>query len=369
MIVVPTGQIGMDFAKATHDTVSGNRTQWFTYHLLDNSEAPSGGLAGVKGGVLEWHANAPVHGGGKITVVSLGRSEVDWLNSRVHIVMHIEGKGEYPLGVYIPSAPAENWDDMNLTLDVELLDKCSILDSDYVLNTHSIEPGTNVTQAVRNLIESTGEHAGSITETEHETPKALLWESGTSKLQIINDLLEAAGFFSLQVDGNGKFRAVRFRAPKNRPLAHEFKDDVDSIYSPAFTYERDIYSIPNKVVLIAPGDGDEEAMRGVATNMNPNSPYSYQRRGRWIIDVVKGVEATSQEALDERALARLESLTSSNGTVSINHAPLPWLGVTEVVRFKRDEADLDMRAVVASTQIELDAMALQRTALQEVADV
>jgi hypothetical protein len=368
-VVVPGGSIGLDFAEAMNDPVSGNRTQWFTYELLDNGEAPKGSLPNVTGGRLEWHANAAVKGGGKITIVSGSRSEIPWLHRRVKIIMHIEGLGEYPLGVFIPSAPIERWDDMNLTLDIELLDKCSIIDNDYVLDTYSVAEGTKVTTAVRNLIESTGENAGSITDSDETLKKALSWESGTSKLQIVNDLLEAANYFSLQVDGNGNYRVQKYRVPRNRATVHHFSDDNAAIYTPEFEYEKDVYSIPNKVVIIAQGDGAEEGMKAVATNENPDSPYSYQSRGRWIVDVVKGVEATSQEALNDRALGRLIQLTSPTGLISINHAPLPWLEVNDVVRFKRTEADIDVRAVVSSTEITLDPMALQRTALQEVAEL
>lgn len=369
MIVVPVGTYGMDFAKHFKNPVYGNRTQTFTYDLLDDEEAPKGSLLGVTGGTLEWHANAAVKGGGRITVIRQGGGNVQWLNRRVKVTMHIEGKGDYPLGIFIPSAPTEAWTDNEMSWDVELLDKCSILDNDYVLDNYSLDAGTNVTSAVRTLITSTGEQAGSVTDGDETLNKAMVWESGTSKLEIVNDLLKAGNYMSLRVDGEGKFRVEKNRLPKNRPIIHEFIDNSESIYTPEFTYENDIYSIPNKVVLIAQGDGDAEGMKAVATNENPDSPYSYQSRGRWIVDVVKGVEATDQEALNARALQRLVQLTSPTGTVTINHAPLPWLNTSEAVRFKHERSGINIRAVVASTQISLDPMALQTTALQEVVDL
>lgn len=367
MIVVPVGTIGTDFAKSNKNPVYGNRSQTFTYELLDDKEAPKGGLLGVIGGSLEWHANAAVKGGGKIQVVRQGTGNVQWLNRRVKITMTIEGKGAYPLGIFIPSAPVEEWSDTEMTWDVELLDKCSILDNDYVLDNYALQAGTKITDAVRSLITSTNENAGSITDGTETTSKAMMWESGTSKLEIINDLLEAGNYFSLRVDGNGRFRVEKNRLPKNRPVVHEFIDNYKSIYTPSFSYEKDVYSIPNKVVLIAQGDGGAEGMKAVATNENPSSPYSYQSRGRWIVDVTKGVEATDQTALNERAQQRLAQLTSPTGTITIAHAPLPWLNVGEVVRFRHERSEIEVRAVVASTQIALDPLALQSTSLEEVA--
>ena len=297
------------------------------------------------------------------------RDEHNWLRRRVKIAMHIEGVGTTPLGVFVPSAPSENWDDKNLTLDVELLDLCSVLDADSFAHTYSVAKDANVIAAVRDLILSSGEKAGSITASDATLSSAMTWEAGTSKLQIVNDLLDAANYFSLQVDGNGHFRVEKHRLPSERPVAYEFFDNDESIYVSDFTYEKDVFSVPNKVVLVTQGDGTEEPLTSIATNTNPNSPYSYQSRGRWIVDVQKGVEATSQDVLDEKAQRRLSDLTSPTGTITIDHAPLPWLGVSDVVRFRRTEADINVRAVVTSMALELDPLALSRTQLQEVAEL
>jgi hypothetical protein len=377
MIVIPNGLIRNDAVDPLRDPTYGNRIQSFTYHLLDSNDDHVGALDQVLGGTLEWHANAPIHGGGKITVVQKGRDNHNWLKRRIKIVMHIDGIGDTPLGVFIPSAPVEKWDDMNLTLEMDLLDKCSVLDNDYVEHTYSAPEGANVTDRVRDLITSTGENAGSITDSNATLNKAMAWDAGTSKLQIINDLLDAANYFSLFADGDGRFRVEKYRLPKDRPNEHFFSDGFQSIYLPEFDYEKDIYSVPNKVILVGQGSGTNEAPVAVATNTDPNSPYSRQSRGRWITDVVSGVEvagddlteAEIQAALDSKAEKRLHELTSPTGTITIDHAPLPWLGINSAVRFKRIEADIDIRAVVTSTQINLDPMELQRTELQEVVEI
>lgn len=369
MIKIPNGQVGSAHLAEMRNPLYGNRTQWFTYELLDNGGAPKGSLANVTGGSLEWHANAAVKGGGKISVRQPRLEPEDWLKRLVKIEMHIEGLGAFPLGVFVPSAPTEKWDDVGVEVEVELLDKCSILDNDYVAQTYSLPAGTNVTEAVRTLITSTGERAGSITDSSETLNNAMTWEGGTSKLAIINDLLSAANFFSLRADGNGHFRVERKELPRDRPLVHEFRQGHRALYLPAFAYEKDIYSIPNKVVMVGQGSGDQEALVAVATNENPNSPYSFQQRSRWIVDVTTGVEATSQEALNSKAAQRLHALTSPTGTLTIDHAPLPWLNVSEVVKFHSNDADIDIRGVIQSTKITLDATALQHTEIQEVAEL
>lgn len=362
--------MGTSYYDGQYDPITGNRTSTYTYKLWDNFGHPLGSLSGVTGGSLEWHSNAAVKGGGRITVKQDDRHDNDWLNLRVKVYMNIDGEGEYPLGVFIPSAPSEDWSEGGLELTVELLDKCSVLDQDSFGHTYSLPKGTVITDKVRELILSTGESAGSITDSNDMLDKAMTWEPGTSKLTIINDLLAAGNFFSLKANGDGHFLVQKQRLPRDRPVAYKFFDNYESIYVPEFTYERDIYSIPNKVVMVEQGDGDKEGRIGIATNTNPKSPYSYQNRGnRWITDTTTGVDAATQQALDDMAQRRLIALTNPTGTITIDHAPLPWLQVDDVVRFRRTPADIDSRCVVSSMAFDLNGLSLCHTELQEVAEL
>lgn len=369
MIQVPSGAIGLEFMKPRLDPVSGNRTQWFTFHLEDNDGVPKGDLEGVTGGEITWVSNAQVRAGGKITIEQDAANEINWLKRRIKVVMHIKDLDSFPLGVFIPSAPSEVWSQTGLTLDVELLDKSSVLAQDAVQHTYSLAAGTNVTDTVRSLIASTGERAGSITDSNETLADAMTWEPGTSKLEIVNDMLEAAGFFGLFADGNGAFRVERQRPAKDRPVRHRFLDDENVIYLADFSYDKDLYAVPNKVVLIGQGTAETEAPVAIATNQNPDSPFSYQQRGRWIVDVQTGIEATTQANLEARAERRLAQLSSPTGTINIDHAPLPWLDVTDVVQFRRNKADINVKAVITQTQISFDPTALQRTQLREVVEL
>lgn len=368
MILVPDGQIGMDWAYPVTEPIYGNREQRFSFHLLDNENSPKGTLTGVTGGTLEWHANAQIKGGGKITVQSASATAIDWTKRRIKIYMYI-GVQQYPLGIFIPSVPSEDWDDSNVSLSIELLDRCSILAEDAIASAYSVPEGTNVIERVRTLIESSGENAGAITSSTKTLSKAMTWEAGTTKLTIINDLLDAANYFSLFTDGHGHFTVEPQRAASTRPIMFDFKDDAKSVYVPQFKFDKDTFAVPNKVIAVGQGTGDTEAWVKVATNENPNSPYSYQSRGRWIVDVQRGVEATSEADLQEYATRRLRALSSPQGTITIAHAPLPFLNVNDAVKFRRGPAGMNMRCVVESMQIDLDPTALQRTALQEVVDL
>ncbi|MFN1208643.1 hypothetical protein ACKXGD_16990, partial [Enterococcus lactis] len=45
----------------------------------------------------------------------------DWLRVRIRPVMEIEGLPEAPLGIFLPSAPVQQWDDGGRAWAVELM--------------------------------------------------------------------------------------------------------------------------------------------------------------------------------------------------------------------------------------------------------
>lgn len=306
-----------------------------------------------------------------------------WMHARVRPVLMIDGVPEKPLGVFIPSAPAEQWSEGGGTQQIELLDRTSILSQDCVERTYSIKAGTKVISQVRRLIGSTGEKPGAISDSGRTLKSGLTWPPGTSKLTIINELLEAADFFALWTDGNGQFRVQKYVEPRYRPMKRQFLDDDSSIYIPTFSTDTDVYSIPNKVIVTAQGSGSGEGYVGIATNENPDSPYSYQNRGRWVVDTVQGIEvadpdpddpgeggADGQKAVNDYAKRRLRQLTSAASTsIQIQHAPIPGLMVNDVVRFRRGPAEVDGLFAVTKTSIDFDPKELAKTTLTEVASI
>jgi hypothetical protein len=198
----------------------------------------------------------------------------------------------------------------------------------------------------------------------------MVWQAGTSKLQIANDMLSAAGCYPLWADLQGQFRVEPYRAPSTRPVVYEFLDDDDSIYLPSHSIEDDIYSVPNKYVAIASGSASTPGVIGIATNTNPASPFSYANRGRWVTQVEQSVEisvttGTLQDAINAYATTALSKATPSM-TIPIQHGSVPGLFLDDVVRFRRQGAGIDGHFSVASTSIDFDPSALASTTLVEV---
>lgn len=290
----------------------------------------------------------------------------DWGHVRIRPVAIVDGMPERPLGVFVATAPSTTWDVASGVENIELLDRTSVLSQDYLIGSYTVSAGTSVIAAVKSIIRSVGEDAGSIPDDGTVVSQTLTWGAGKNKLTVINEMLDAAGYFALWSDSNGDYRVEKYSSPTDRPVEFEFLDDSKGIYLPDITVDNDIYGTPNRVVMTSQGDGQEEAWTAVASNTNPDSPLSFQARGRWVTDIQLGVEAASQADLQDKANRRLSSLITNHSTLDLNHGPVPSLRVNNVVRFRRGVAGVDALYTITSTTINFDPQELAKTTLTEI---
>lgn len=380
---------------STEDVLYGDRATDYRWEVLAHADGVDH-LVGVLDGVIDtsanlsWSTYAAVKGGGQVQVADLPAAQPGKLriadlsleSVRLRPVCVIEGLPEIPLSVFLVSSAVEEWSETGRVWALELLDRATVPDQDKTEESFAVPAGAVILTAVQQVLASAGEHIdvdGSDTRT---LAAPMVWSAGTSKLSIVNDLLAAAGYSSLWVDGVGLFQATLYVVPAARPITYEvlgipreLVDGERSIYEPSWVRDRDAYSVPNKVAAIQGATGtDAEALVGLWTNEDPTSPFSYQARGRWIthvlenVDVPDGDEAATVAFLEEKARQSLIAASSVQATVQVRHLPVP-LRVSDVVRFASVPAGIDARHVV--TRLELDAhpLGLMRTHLQEVVDL
>jgi hypothetical protein len=346
------------------ELLTANRTGYFYYELRNRDGSKVGALDGVSpGGTLEFQYDARLKAGGKITIADVGQ-DIDWLNQRIYIEAHV-GDAAWGLGVYLPTAPIERWANGHRGWEVELHSKLLILEQDCLPAAYSLPAGTNTIDTVKALIASAGEPSGAITTGPATTPASLFWEAGTPKLSVINDLLDASGYFVLQIDGLGNYRALPYVTPAQRPVRYNFQDGLNCIYADAFPRDQDIFSVPNRVIAIQQGSGDKESLIGIAENLDPASPFSYPNRGRYITRVYSGVEATDQASLNTYALRMLVDWSAPQATVQIEHALVP-LAIYDSVQFVYSLGELNSRHVIDKTTVRLDPTMLAASTLRQV---
>jgi hypothetical protein len=384
-VIIPTPQ-------ATIDVLYQSRiTSWRYEVLAHDTTTGDDTLAGFLDGVTAARIRSSLYTGVKMsatmTVTDLDSAEagklaakdVDHITARIRPVLRIEGLPEMPFGVYVITAAPEDWSAVGRTYRLELHEKSIVLDQDKIDQTFTAGTADPVLAIVQDVVESAGETIavdGSVTLT---LSKPLVWEAGTPKLQIVNDLLDAINYNALWTDASGEFQATPYETPANRSIKYEVLAGIDrelvdgdtSIYLEDWSRDLDSYNVPNKVVAVSSGSGSTEALVGVATNEDPSSPYSQPSRGRWItrtetgVEVPDGDEAAQLAFLEARALRSLIAASSVQAAVTLTHLPVP-MRVSDVVRFASVPAGIDARHVVVGFELECAPAGLMRSEMQEL---
>jgi len=355
------------FSPEGQRVLTGHREESFRVDVLTLRDAKVTELDGVEGGAFDYSIYRTIRSGGSLTVTT--EAPPDWLRVRLrpwYIARQGDLTVEWPLGTFIPATPDADHADDGQTYAVDLYDKLLVLDEDAVENTYTLDAGTVVTDAVRALILETGETAMVIAESPETLTSSLVWEAGTTRLRIVNDLLDSINYFALWCDGYGRYHAEPYVPAGARPIVWPFADDERGIYLPEFRHGRDLFSVPNKVVAVQATGGETEALVA-SVAAPPDWPTSFENRGRYIVHTETDVEATSYEVLAAYAERRLRELSNPASTASIEFAPLP-LNLNDVVSFTRDARGVRLpRATVSSFSVPFgEPGGLMRAELTEV---
>lgn len=374
----------------TEEVLYGDRVTTYRWEVLEHVGGVDqlvGTLDGVSEGSLRWTQNAQVKGSGKAKVLDLAEAQSGMLrigalpleSMRVRPVCIIQGLPETPLGTFLVSAAVEEWEATGRVWSLELLDRCTVPAQDAVEEAYAVPAGTLILQEVKAILATCDESITVNDSVTLATSSGMVWEAGTSKLKIINDLLDVAGYNALWMDGYGNFQTTPRVLPADRSITYEvlgfpreLRDGEKSIYRPDWNRERDSFEVPNKVIAVqAAGGEDDEAIVGVWTNEDINSPYSYQARGRWIshvLDSVECPEGTPAEILaflEKRAQTTLVQMSAVQAQVKIEHLPIP-IRVSDVMRFSHTGAGVDARHVVTSLELDTSSTGMMKSTLQEV---
>lgn len=205
---------------------------------------------------------------------------------------------EFSLGVFLLSSPKRSVKNGVVFREVEAYDQNKILQDDKVDGKYLIPAGTKFTTAIQMVLESAGITKYNITPSDKVLPVDREWDVGTTKLQIINDLLEALNYNSIWFDGEGYAVAAPYVLPAQSPSEYTYEDgELGVIVLDSPEHEADLFSVPNKWVLIV-SQPDRPVLKSVYVNDNPASPTSTVSRGWVYMAEPKQVDAADQETLD-----------------------------------------------------------------------
>lgn len=350
---------------------SANRTMHFRYELLNAQNQFKAHLTNVLSGRVSNNALAQIKRTATFSIQDDG--SINFLTDRIKpyalLKMADGGWTEWPLGVFIPTTPPRRSDAAGVvTRDVEAYDLLQILVDDKVADRYTITTGVNYITSVKSLLDGAGISAQNLTATDKVLPAARDWEPGTTKLNIINDLLGAINYRSLWFDENGVAIAQPYMTPKVRSSEYTYADDDDSVIFPNVQQSLDLFAIPNRWVLYV-SEADRATLRSVYTNTSPSSPTSTVNRGRTIMAEPAQFEAADQSTLD--ALAERKAFESSQvyESVEFETAIMPQHSDLDVYTLEYSALGLSAKYTETQWEFELRAGARMRHVIRQVVSI
>jgi hypothetical protein len=146
------------------------------------------------------------------------------------------------------------------------------------------------------------------------------YEYGTSRLTVINGILNALNYYPLFPDGMGTLKTMPWSIDPN--IIWDFRDNSESLYASGIDWNIDYSDIYNKVILLANQTDSSTPLMSTLTfhDIDMDSyPLSAQSMGRTIIKKFDS-EAATQDYLDLRAERELRKMLELEESLQYKHA-------------------------------------------------
>lgn len=321
---------------------SGVRRWSFRYELLDDTNTKVEDLDNVESASVEQNWLADIK---RTATFHLHEVQyIDYLSDRIkpwaRLALPPFGTDdwvEWPLGVFVLSTPTRSITEVgHVHRDVSGYDLLQVLADNKVPDRYTVTAGTPYTTAVAALIDGT-------TDIETSTlaaPTDIEWEPGTSKLRIVNDLLDPINYESVSVDEHGTYTVRSYRTPSERGPEYTYADDTDGLIVPRPDQTLDLFSIPNRWVR-AVSQPDRAVLVSTVTNDDPASLTSTVHRGRTITDFATVQDVPDQATLD--ALTERVAFASSQvyEAIEFETAFMPIHSGNDVYRLTYRDLSID----------------------------
>ena len=346
----------------------GHRIERYRAILLDRKENEKGMDLKLLGGSIDINYFREIYG---TATLEIEDSNIDYVSDRVRLVYEVLlPNGEwhtFNLGTFLFNLPNRIKEGEMIRVHVDCFDKLIILQQDFFDQSYVVPAGSNIVEKVEEIIASTGEIKINIEPSAETLISDKVWQLGTDKLTIVNDLLQMINYLPLWVDEYGYYRSIKYQAPEKRTVIWEFTDDKESLYLPDMMLEGNMLNIPNKIILIT-NQLEEEPLIVIKTLEDigkANSIYSYTKRGRWIVRM-EVVEASSLEILDSMAERMLIEGLQLIERIVYTHAWIPGIYPHGAVIFKNNKLNLNERYTLHAQKITLKAGNLVTSTIRRI---
>ena len=285
-------------------------------------------------------------------------TEIDFTTDRIKPYMEIrmhDGEWiDFPLGVFLLSSPTRVDENDIVYREIEAYDSMIIIDEDRFTTRHYIPSGTLYTDAVETILRSAGITTIAIQSSSDALTASREFKVGTSKLEAVNELLQAINYTSVWVDANGYFKSEPYVSPADRSPEYHYVDDELSIMYNGMEEELDLFEVANSWVLV---ESNPEKTPKVAVRINddPESPVSTVNLGRTIVDFREIQDVSSQASLDSLADRIKTEASQVFGKLKFKTALVPFHEYMDVIRVRYTPLGIDTTFSETSWSMTLEA--------------
>lgn len=355
----------------------GTRSVSFRYELLNKNNVFKSELFNITSAAIDYGVFNDIRRTAKFRLQEFAAIPIDFLSDRIRPIMIVDmpamngkpkGKIEFPLGVFIMASPERIDEDNGITRDIEAYDLSLILVEDKVTDMYTVTAGTNYKDAIVEILRSAGITDYAIEDINKSVPRDLQFEVGTSKYSIINSLATNINYTPILVDVNGTFTCRPYVLPQDRSVDYVYDDSELSIIMRGVSEELDTFNIPNRWIIVRT-NSEEEPLRSVYTNTNPDSPTSTVNRGRVIADYRELEDIADQAALDDYTKRIASNASQIFGKSKFTTALMPMHDYHDVIQLKYSKLGIDDKYTETAWSMQLVAGGTMTHEIRKVVNV
>lgn len=274
----------------------------------------------------------------------------------------------FPLGIFVLSTPTKEEINGMIYRDVEAYDGLIVLQENKISERVTAPVGQTYHSFILEMFEAAGVTKWNIEPSAKEITTALEWSIGTDYLKIINDLLAALNYTPLWTDENGFYISSLYRSPSEESTDITYKADQFSVIYNGMSEELDLFNVPNSWIMVL-NDPEREPLVSHYQNDNPESPTSYQSRGRWIVDFREVTDIADQEALDAYTQRIAFAASQVYGKVEFETAAMPIHGYSDIIDIENEALGISGTYSETDWTISLDTGARMKHKVRRVINI
>ena len=341
--------------------MSGRRNT-YKFDLLDkNEKLKISDVKNIKSFILTYSSLSTLKA--TLTMEMHEDNQYNFASDMLRMTMIVDVRGrhfEFPMGIYMMKSPDASKDGNTTSLlgdkrNVTLTSKLSKYDDDKLQNDLTVIAGTNAVNKVREILSGENEKIQPSSKT---TAGDKIFKMGTSKLEVINALLDSIGYNTLTVDNLGYFISSPYVLPDNREIDFDYNDEEDQQLYPIYDDSFDIASCFN--VFTGSSQINGELVNYTYVNSSSSSPISTTKLGRNICDQPKEFQdcKNRQELIDKvMSWAGDNSMKYHKCTFTTFVNPLH--GYLNCIRFKNKK--VNMKGIETSWTIDSKSDSMEHT--------